>query len=216
VSVLVHFSIFPFVSKPPELSIFVERRVMGQSSQRSFIPKIVNTILLLVLFFFSVASTYAAESDDQKKQKVYELYESYRKDFPMVVDISPSAAMVLLEEERVIFIDTRDPEEMAVSIIPNAIDKDSFLKSPKRFDGKTLVAYCTIGYRSGVFAKEMAGKGIDVRNLSGGIIAWVLEGGKIFDSKGETHRLHVYSDKWNFAPDGYETVVYGFIKKMLK
>lgn len=154
-------------------------------------------------------------TDDRKKDAVYEMYRGYKKNFPSVADISPTAAMALLKQEAVVFIDTRNPEEMEVSMLPAAIVKEAYLKAPASFGGKTLVAYCTVGYRSGVFALEMETKGIVVRNLSGGIVAWALEGGPLYDKNGETKRVHVYGEKWNYAPEGYEAVVFGFLQKLL-
>jgi sodium/bile acid cotransporter 7 len=154
-------------------------------------------------------------SDEQKKDAVYGMYGEYKKDFPAVSDITPTAAMALLKQGGVIFVDTRKPEEMEVSMLPAAITGESYLKIPASYKNKTVVAYCTIGYRSGLFAKEMEAKGIMVRNLSGGIVAWALEGGLLYDKNGETKRIHVYGDKWNFAPMGYEAVVFGMLHKIL-
>ena len=40
-----------------------------------------------------------------------------------------------------------------------------------------------------------------------GILAWLLEGGPVYDESGqEVKRVHVYGDKWDFAPTGYESV----------
>jgi hypothetical protein len=48
-----------------------------------------------------------------------------------------------------------------------------------------------------------------------GIVAWALEGDPLYDKNGETKRIHVYGKKWNHAPNGYETVVFGFFKNLL-
>ena len=37
---------------------------------------------------------------------------------------------------------------------------------------KRLVVYCTIGYRSGKYAQELAKQGIKAENLEGGVLAW--------------------------------------------
>jgi rhodanese-related sulfurtransferase len=175
--------------------------------------------ICLVLLTASLAGFRAngeAElTDEQKKEAVYQQYAEYKKDFPTVSDITPTAAIALLKQGGVVFIDTRKPEEMAVSMLPAAIDKETYLKAPDAYKEKTLVAYCTIGYRSGVFAREMESKGILVRNLSGGILAWALEGGTLYDKGGETKRIHVYGEKWNYAPNGYEPVVFGFFKNLI-
>jgi sodium/bile acid cotransporter 7 len=58
-------------------------------------------------------------------------------------------------------------------------------------------------------------KGISVRNLEGGILAWTLEGGKVYDENGEeTNRIHVYGKKWNYAPADYEAVMFSLWEQM--
>ncbi len=56
----------------------------------------------------------------------------------------------------------------------------------------------------------MARKGISLVNLQGGILAWILEGGKVYDKSGkEVKRVHVYGNKWDYVPAGYDTVKFG-------
>jgi len=154
-------------------------------------------------------------SNAQKREVVYAMYADYKKDFPAVMDISPQQAMDLLKKDDVVFIDTRKPAEMKVSMLPHAITQKEFLSHPEKYAGKTVVGYCTVSYRSGVFAREMDEKGISVRNLEGGILAWTLEGGKVYDENGkETNRIHVYGKKWNYAPAGYKAVMFSLWEQM--
>lgn len=176
-----------------------------------------NIFWLVVVLSSPVATGHSSEtlSDDQKKEIVYALYADYKKDFPGVRDLSPAQARALLQKGEVVFVDTRKPAEMSVSMLPQAIPQSVFLENPDKYRRKTVVAYCTVSYRSGVFAREMAAKGFTVYNLRGGILAWTLEGGKVFDAEGrETHRVHVYGKKWNFAPAGYETVEFSLWEQM--
>jgi len=152
-------------------------------------------------------------TDAQKKQIVYKMYEDYKKEFPTVKDISPHEAMKMMAEGKVIFVDTREQAEMQVSMLPGSVPKDEFLKEPSRYKDRTIIAYCTISYRSGKFAVEMAKRGIRIYNLKGGLLTWVLEGGKVYDRNGETKRVHVYGKKWNYLPGGYEPVFSNFIEK---
>jgi len=152
-------------------------------------------------------------TDAQKKEIVYKMYEDYRKEFPSAKDISPGEAMRMMKTGGVIFIDTRKPSEMKVSMLPNAIPREAFLKNPSRYKGRTIIAYCTISYRSGNFAVRMSEKGFDVYNLKGGLLAWVLEGGKVYDTHGETKRVHVYGKEWNYLPEGYEPVFFSFFER---
>jgi rhodanese-related sulfurtransferase len=151
--------------------------------------------------------------DARKKAIVYDMYEDYKKDFPSVKDLSPLDVMKRMEKEPVLFVDVREPAEMEVSMIQGAITKEAFLKDKLKYTNRTIVAYCTISYRSGLFAQEMEKQGFQIYNLKGGILAWVFEGGKVFDSNGETKRVHVYGEKWNYLPKGYAPVKFGFFER---
>ena len=153
--------------------------------------------------------------DAKRKEAVYRMYAGYKKDFPQVKDISPQEAMELLNQGKLVFVDIRKPEEMAVSMLPAAVSQQDFLSSPAQYKDKTVVGYCTISYRSGVFAREMAKEGITVVNLQGGILAWTLEGGKVYDDGGHpVKRIHVYGDRWDYAPTAYESVKFGLWRQI--
>lgn len=179
---------------------------------------LIIALVLVVSMLFIAPGTLARQySDEQKKVIVYQKYSNYKKDFPKVLDIHPKKAMELLDQGRVIFVDTRTPAEMSVSILPGAITVDIFLANLDAFKYKTIVSYCTISKRSGMFAKEMAQKGINVANLEGGKLAWMLEGGSIYDEKGIlVRRTHIYADEWNLAPAGYKTEKFNFLEKLLQ
>ena len=154
-------------------------------------------------------SIVMAMNDEAKKEVVIDMYEDYKADFKTVADISPLEATALTKNEKVVFVDVRSKEEMSVSMLPGAISQKEYLESRERFRDHTLVAYCTIGYRSGMFAKKMAettNHSDRIYNLRGGLLAWVLEGGKVYDGKGESRRIHVYGKRWNYPPAGYESI----------
>ena len=104
---------------------------------------------------------------------------------------------------------------MKVSMLPGAITKKQYLAEPGRYKDITVVGYCTISYRSGVFARKMQQKGFEVVNLKGGILAWTLEGGSVHDENGrEIRQIHVFGKKWNYAPSGYETVMFNLWEQL--
>ncbi|WP_373498119.1 rhodanese-like domain-containing protein [Desulfococcus sp.] len=156
----------------------------------------------------------ASLSDDEKKEIVYGMYAGYKKKFPAVTDVSPLKAMALMKAGKVVFLDIRTAEEMAVSALPGAISKEAFLLHPAFYHDHIIIGYCTISYRSGKFAEEMAAKGIQIRNLAGGLLAWVLEGGKVYENGAETRRIHVYGKKWNYPPAGYDSVVFRPLERL--
>jgi sodium/bile acid cotransporter 7 len=155
-----------------------------------------------------VQTGWAAESmsDAEKRTNIEAMYRSYKKDFAEIEDIEPAAAMQLLKEGRAVFIDVREEREQRVSMLPGAVTEKQFLKDPSAYAGRTLIGYCTISYRSGKLAAKLKKEGIPILNLRGGLLAWVHEGGKVYDQSGETRRIHVYGRKWNLGPEGYDAV----------
>ena len=160
---------------------------------------------LSVVFFVPVTSAEKL-SDAQKLQVVYNMYEEYKKSFPEVQDITPKQAMELMQSKDVIFVDTRTAKEQKVSMLPDAVTEKDFMKNLEQYKNRVIIGYCTISYRSGKLARKLRKEGITMLNLKGGMLAWVLEGGKVYDANGETKRVHVYKKKWNYLPEGYEAV----------
>jgi sodium/bile acid cotransporter 7 len=145
-------------------------------------------------------------SDGVKRQKIEDMYNGYKKQFPDVPDLSAQKAMNLAADRKTVLIDIREPREQQVSMLPGAVTEKEFMNDPAKYKDAVKIAYCTISYRSGKFAQKLQGKGIAVYNLRGGILAWVHDGGKIYDQNGEAHRIHVYGRKWNLGPKRYEAV----------
>ena len=173
-------------------------------------PRWTAAIVFIVLTISQVPAIAQSGADADKKDRIDRMYADYSKDFPAVEDIAPEKALELWKQHSVVFLDTRKPEEMAVSMLPGAITKEQFLKQPQRYKDRMVVAYCTVGYRSGVFARDMAQNGIKMVNLAGSILGWIHAGGPVFDPQGrQTRRVHVFGDRWDLAPAGYETVKFG-------
>lgn len=145
-------------------------------------------------------------SDGDKRQKVEDMYNEYKKQFPDVQDISAQEVMILAAERKAVLIDIREPREQQVSMLPGAVTEKEFMNNPAKYKEDVKIVYCTISYRSGKFAQKLQEKGIPVYNLRGGMLAWVHDGGKVYDQNGETHRIHVYGRKWNLGPKSYQPV----------
>ena len=148
-------------------------------------------------------------NEEEKLARIEELYRSYRKEFPKVPEITAGELQAAMAREKVVLVDVREPAEREVSVIPGAVSREQFeAKPPPASAGPRIVVYCTIGYRSGLFARQLAEKGLLAANLKGGILSWVHAGQDVADASGPTRRIHVYGKKWDLAPDGCETVAY--------
>jgi rhodanese-related sulfurtransferase len=122
--------------------------------------------------------------------------------------------MAILEDTNLVLIDIRQPREQEISMLPHAITTAEFAQRFRRGipKEKRLVVYCTIGYRSGKYAEELAKQGIKAENLEGGVLGWSFIGGKFLakDAKGdwtETTRIHVYDREWNIVHPDYQAVL---------
>ena len=146
--------------------------------------------------------------ENEKSDIVQRMYEKDKIEFQEVEDISSTSAQALYARGEVVFIDVRTPEEQIVSTLPGAVTEKDLADNPSILQGKTAVAYCTIGYRSGLYAADMGREGIRILNIPGGILAWVFSGGKVYHAGSETRRVHVYGEEWNYLPDGYEPVMF--------
>jgi sodium/bile acid cotransporter 7 len=167
-----------------------------------------TAIVALLIIFWITCFQILPESmaGAQKLDKIEKLYMHYKEKFPEVPDVTPREAMELTTTGKVIFIDVRGPNEQRVSRLPGAITADFFLEDPDRYRDYIKIGYCTIGYRSGIFAQELHQRGIPVYNLRGGLLAWVHAGGKVYAGAEETKRIHVYGPEWDLGPGSYEAV----------
>lgn len=131
-----------------------------------------------------------------------------KADHPEVGTITADALMESLPTGNFVLVDVRTDKERAVSTLPGAISAKKFEKRLEEIvaEGRTVVAYCTIGARSSSYASRMGKRGIKVLNLEGSVLAWTHAGGEFVSDSGPTRRVHVYGRSWNLAADGYETV----------
>ena len=147
-------------------------------------------------------------TDDEKRAQIEDFYNISSVQFSGISEIS---AHELKEKVyQYVLVDVRTAEEQSVSMLPGAITQEEFEKNKEAFRGKPVVTYCTIGYRSGLFAKQL-GNDWDVANLRGSILSWCHAGGRLVSgddsqSPEETKRVHIYSKQWNLLPKGYEAV----------
>lgn len=105
-----------------------------------------------------------------------------------------------------VVVDVRSEKETNVSVIPGAITKAQYEKDAAKHQGKLVIPYCTVGARSGAYAKQLAGKGVEVKNYKGSILDWVNAGLPLTTLDGQpTKRVHTYSDRYR-VPANYEQV----------
>ncbi len=164
------------------------------------------TVLLSIWILVGCAANPGGT--EKKSARMQELYGDYKKSFAAVDDVTAETVLAWQKEDKpIVLVDVRELKERQISMIPGALSKDEFEGLRAKYKGHKIVIYCTIGYRSGLYAKELKDKGVDVYNLVGGIIAWTHAGGNLHDPSGKsTHKAHVYGRKWDLLPEAYEAI----------
>eukprot|EP00903_Cladosiphon_okamuranus_P016718 g15410.t1 len=155
------------------------------------------------------------------------------------------------EGKRVVLVDVRTEEEMKVSMLRGALTREEFessnlgepVRTGKKFlasfsDGEqawdvdVVVPYCTVGFRSGQYAKKLMGLGYPSVKNSEGVVLWTHEIGSGLvarnacaedsasdaehspgddadtdtDAGVEVKRVHVFGSPWDHASEEFETV----------
>jgi rhodanese-related sulfurtransferase len=123
------------------------------------------------------------------------------------------------EATHVVLIDVREAEEQALSQLPGAISKADFeelctasqqWRETKDHVPIVLVPYCTIGYRSGLYARSLKARFPDseVRN-SEGVVMWTHDVGKLVRDGAPVSEVHVFGARWDYCAAGFTTATMG-------
>ena len=146
------------------------------------------------------------ETDEARAERIAEMYASYSKEFPDVPGLTPAELVALQASgQSVVVVDVRTDGERAVSTLPGAVPAATVEADPQAYRGVALVAYCTIGYRSGLWAKQMRAEGLAVSNLEGSVLAWTHAALPLVDPQGlDTASVHVYGPPWDLAAQAYD------------
>lgn len=143
-------------------------------------------------------------SDEAKQQMIARGYSRSKQLFPEVQDISANELKRRSGRDELVVLDVRSPAERAVSMIKGAISSTEFEQNRARYEKVTVVTYCTMGHRSGLYAKKLHEEGFKVLNLVGSVLSWTHVAGDFVDAHGPTKRVHVGGPNSNFVASGYD------------
>ena len=176
------------------------------TSQWKCTAKILGMVGLLGLAAcYSEATTDM--SNEEKLAQIEEMTAGFRPQFAEVPEVDAATLREDLAGGEVVLVDVRSDKERATSMIPGAITSDEFERRAEELKGSSVVTYCTIGYRSSTYARQLLKAGWNVRNFRGSVLAWTHAGGELVDSAGQpTKQVNVYAERWNLSADGYEPV----------
>ncbi len=72
----------------------------------------------------------------------------------------------------------------------------------KQIQGKQVVFYCSVGYRSPEFLERVEAAALakgarSLANLGGGIFRWYNEGLTVYDDQGPMDNIHPFDEDWS-------------------
>ena len=122
--------------------------------------------------------------------------------FPRVPSIeTEELRAAMLSTSDLLLLDVRKPIEFGVSHLrgarhaPTADPLPADLLALPR--DRTIVTYCSVGYRSAAFAEKLIAAGFtDVRNYLGSIFEWANRGYPVVNQRGVTPYVHPYDRHW--------------------
>jgi rhodanese-related sulfurtransferase len=105
------------------------------------------------------------------------------------------------EGKTIVFIDTREKKEYQVSHIKGAVyvgyDDFDTINLENINKNAIIVAYCSVGYRSGKIGVKLMDLGYsNIFNLFGGIFSWANNSNPIYLKEKEVKKVHPYNDNW--------------------
>lgn len=130
--------------------------------------------------------------------------QAIRARFPEVRQLSTQVLADWLEQFDIqppLLLDTRTPEEYAVSHLSNAIflnykQPDWSMVAEYPLD-TPIVTYCSVGYRSSAIAHQLHQRGYtQTMNLEGSIFQWFNEGRPVYQQGQVVQCVHPYNAFW--------------------
>jgi len=124
--------------------------------------------------------------------------------------IHSEALLEMVQNERVMLLDTRQKVEFEVSHLPGArhVGYDDFSLSAVKDIPKstTVVVYCSVGKRSEDVGAQLKAAGYrHVFNHWGGIFDWTNRGMEVVDMDNRpVKRVHPYNELWGIWVNNYE------------
>jgi len=140
-------------------------------------------------------------------EKINQMYGDYKaRTFKDTPSVTVEELIKLKKQANVVLVDVRELRERKISIIPGAISKEDFQKTGDKHKKQKIITYCTVGLRSGIYAKSLRENGFEAYNLKGSILAWTHAQQPLTNDKGPTKAVHIFGPPWNLAAEGYEGV----------
>ncbi len=163
--------------------------------------------ILILPLLLSACAGNPPTTTAEKETRLNELYQGYRQEFPEVKECTVEDVLAMRRTDDPVVVDVRTPAEWNVSMLPGAITKLDFEAHKEKYAHRPVILYCTAGYRSGRYARQLSKERSGVCNLASGILGWLHAGQPVVDKEGnEVKRVHVYGKQWDLATDDVKTL----------
>jgi rhodanese-related sulfurtransferase len=160
-------------------------------------PFLVALLLLVVL---------TGCSRDLSWRAVDQMIQSNFPDVSTITSDSLATRLADSTQARPVLLDTRSPEEYAVSHLRGARRVPPDTSPLPELDAlprdTAIVVYCSVGYRSARVATHLREQGFtNVANLRGSIFRWANEGRPVVRGDSVVRAVHPYNDTWGTLLD---------------
>ncbi len=127
-----------------------------------------------------------------------------RQAFPEVPQMSTQQLAAMREDDTapdILLLDARSSTEFKVSHLPGAVLASNTRMALEVLDAsdpvRTVVVYCSVGYRSSRLAEKLRARGIEnVFNLEGSLFQWANEGRPLYRGEERVYQAHPYDEEW--------------------
>lgn len=131
------------------------------------------------------------------------------------VEVASAEDIIKVQEEnqKAWLVDVRNAEERLISMIPNAITQAQFEEAMRmgtvsRTD--IIIPYCTMGYRSGIYATNLKKQGYNNVKNGEGVVLWTYSKVSLVtkDCDGKVipvNKVHTFGAQWDLAARSYQS-----------
>lgn len=161
----------------------------------------IRSILLTGLLLSAAPLALAEDKTATQNTLLINAHEDIMEEFDSVRHINADGLVARPATDYVLF-DVREKKEFAVSHLQDAIQidpdisaKDFATTYADQIKGKTVVLYCSIGYRSSRLAERLGDQtgAVDIYSLENGIFGWHNESRPLFSGQQQTDFVHPFS-----------------------
>lgn len=172
-------------------------------------PIIIFIFIILCLSINPLGHAQTIIDTQIETRRLDKIHHKIINDYPQLTHVSSEEMQNLIKSQDVLLLDTREPDEYAVSHIDGAVRIDPNIQTDdfmSQFDeqirGKTIILYCSVGRRSSKLAARLqpalrAAGANTISNLEGGIFRWHNDELPLSRGENATEKVHPYNRWWS-------------------